>query len=97
LSSQQRFPVTGYDQADTRQQIHMLQALRLLTLMNNKLFSHCPDTVTSRLSVHMHLTSCEQTKKCSFIFTANCLNGRTDPQGLLISYRNLLRCSITIR
>jgi len=38
LSSTQRFPVTVDDQADTRQQIEMLQALRLLTLINNKPF-----------------------------------------------------------
>jgi len=62
--------------------------------LQQKLQSHCRDTVTSRLSIH--ITNCEQTKKCSFIFTANCLMRRTDPRGLLISYRNLLRCSIKI-
>ena len=59
-------------------------------------FGRCPHAVTSTLSVHMHFTSCTHTKKFSFIFATNYLNGGTGPRGSLVSHRNLLRCSITV-
>jgi len=58
--------------------------------------------VIRQLSTHLYMSifidrnALWYEKKLSFIYTTNCLNRRTDLDRSLISYRNLLRCSIKI-